>query len=385
MNPAPDRPRLEALSSLRFFAAAYIFLFHALAMKILDRARAPAGLKYFAESGYIAVSFFFVLSGFVLVYGYADRVTDTLRFVKSRLARIYPAYLLALAFGGFFFFAINLMDIPDLRWFARHQVLMTVSTLTLTQSWIPQAAMGWNAPGWAVSVFLFYYAIFPTVSRRLARMSSRAIFGMVTAAWLCSLGVATAYVIFAPDGVRHVDRVPGTLTWLNFVKFNPVMRLSEFLMGMAIGYAVARATPTARRATASLAAGVALLALLIAAQKWIPYPVMHTGLAAPAFGLIIYGLTVPPRWLGWLSAKPLTALGDASLSFYLLHSNMMGMFLMDFRNPDAPLSWLRIGFVFLITTGISLALYRWYEVPARKKFDPAKKKAKVEVAEAVAA
>ncbi len=385
MNPTLDRPRIEALSSLRFFAAAYIFLFHALAMKILDRVQAPAGLKYFAEYGYIAVTFFFVLSGFVLVYGYADRVTDTVRFVKSRLARIYPAYLIGLAFGSFFLYAVILMNVPDFRWFARHQVLMIVSTLTLTQSWIPQGAMGWNAPGWAVSVFMFYYVIFPAASRRMAKMSTRAMFGLVTAAWLCSLSVATAYVVFAPDGVRHVDRTYGLLTWLNFVKFNPVMRLSEFLIGMAIGYTVLRETPSAKRAQAALSGGVALLALLIAVGKWVPYPVMHTGLSAPAFALIIYGLTVPPKWLSWLAAKPLTALGDASLSFYLLHANMMGMFLMDWHHPNAPLSWVRVVFVFLFTTGLSLALYRWYEVPARKKFDPAKKKATVETREAVAA
>jgi len=174
--------------------------------------------------------------------------------------------------------------------------------------------------------------------------------------------------------VRHADRTYATLTWLNFVKFSPVMRLSEFLMGMAIGYAVLRDAPKPARAAAALLSGVALLTVMIAVGRWVPYAVMHTGLTAPAFGLIVYGLTAPPKWTAWLAAKPLTVLGDASLSFYLLHANFIGLLTFGGpKTPNAPLTWGRIGFTFLFVTALSLAMYRWFEVPARKRFDPARK------------
>jgi peptidoglycan/LPS O-acetylase OafA/YrhL len=65
-----DRPRLPALTSLRFFAALHLCVFHLYAMKIA----AYAGwFHQVASIGYVGVNFFFVLSGFILVYTYADR------------------------------------------------------------------------------------------------------------------------------------------------------------------------------------------------------------------------------------------------------------------------------------------------------------------------
>ena len=62
----PIRPPLPALTSARFFAAFHIVLFHSWAMKGLTRA--PAWFQTFSSAGYVAVSFFFILSGFILIY-----------------------------------------------------------------------------------------------------------------------------------------------------------------------------------------------------------------------------------------------------------------------------------------------------------------------------
>lgn len=380
MSSSQGRPRLDALSSLRFFAAVYIFLFHATAMHIVERLRAPRWFPYACNVGYIAVSFFFVLSGFVLVYGYGDReIGSWWKFMRARVARIYPAYLLGLLFTSWFFLAINLADVPDFRWFARHQVLTAVSHMTMMQAWIPQAVLGWNMPGWAVSVFMAYYAAFPWISRKMRDMKTSTMFTIVTIAWLCSVGVAIAYELTSPDGVHHVDQAPLSLVWLNFVKFNPVMRLSEFLMGVVLGFTVLRQAPTQKRAAASMVSGLALLVLVIGVSKWVPYVVMHTGLSAPAFALIIYGLSVPSRWSAWLTVKPLTALGDASLSFYLMHSIFIGAgFMFRGTGPTVPVTWLRLVIILALAAGFSLVLHRWWETPGRKVFDPpAKPKVKV--------
>lgn len=59
---------------------------------------ASKALILFLEHGYLAVSFFFILSGFILTYNYADRWPSvSLReYLLARFARIYPIYLLAL-------------------------------------------------------------------------------------------------------------------------------------------------------------------------------------------------------------------------------------------------------------------------------------------------
>jgi peptidoglycan/LPS O-acetylase OafA/YrhL len=388
MEPAQPRPRLLELSSLRFFAAVYIFLFHARAMQVLARAGMPEWFQRFSSLGYVAVSFFFVLSGFVLVYAYSGRKIQLLPFLRSRLARLYPAYLFSLLLAApFFFFAINLLDIPNLRWFAAHQAVTVFLQLTVLQAWVPRAALGWNAPGWALSAFLFFYVIFPALSKRLGRISLRKIFLVTAASWLLALGLALAYVVFNPDHVPDVNPYHGqftdTLFWLNLLKFNPLMRLPEFLVGVALGFLVLRRRPNPARSSLFIGNGIFSLALLLAASPWIPYPILHTGLSAPAFALIIYGFAAPPRWTSVLASKPLVMLGDASLSFYLLHANITGM--IAFRHgPDTPVGWGKIIAALLTTTVASLLLYRWYEVPARKRFDP-DRRLRVEKREAVAA
>jgi peptidoglycan/LPS O-acetylase OafA/YrhL len=85
------------LTGLRFFAALYVVLFH-------QETTFAAGhhfskpLLTFLGHGYLAVSLFFVLSGFVLTYNYADRWSETRfsKFLLSRFARIYPVYALTL-------------------------------------------------------------------------------------------------------------------------------------------------------------------------------------------------------------------------------------------------------------------------------------------------
>ena len=67
-----DRPRLPALTSVRFLAALHVCLFHVYAMRI---AGDTGWLHKVASIGDVGVNFFFIPSGFILVYTYADRGT----------------------------------------------------------------------------------------------------------------------------------------------------------------------------------------------------------------------------------------------------------------------------------------------------------------------
>ncbi len=64
------RPRLPALTSLRFLAAFHVVIFHFQAMQVFP---GPPWFQKLSSIGYVGVSFFFVLSGFILVYTYAGR------------------------------------------------------------------------------------------------------------------------------------------------------------------------------------------------------------------------------------------------------------------------------------------------------------------------
>src|SRR5438105_14109782 len=94
------KSRLDALTGLRFLAAAAVALAH-LPRLHLDPSLPPTARRLFMEGG-AGVPFFFVLSGFVLAYSYHDRLArpsgwELGRYALSRFARIWPVYLLSVA------------------------------------------------------------------------------------------------------------------------------------------------------------------------------------------------------------------------------------------------------------------------------------------------
>jgi len=154
------RPRLNALTTLRFFAALHVVLFHVRVVGILSGG--PWWYQNFASIGFVGVNFFFVLSGFILVYTYDGPQLDAPKFWRARFARIYPAYALSLIVAApFFFFAVRNLDLPFFAWSKAHFIPACVLTLALLQSWVPQAALTWNSVCWSLSVEALFYFVFP--------------------------------------------------------------------------------------------------------------------------------------------------------------------------------------------------------------------------------
>ena len=95
-----QRPLLPALTSVRFLAACSVMLYH---LGVVEVLRGPNWYESMTGVGYVGVSFFFVLSGFILVYSHAGRKISRARFWRSRFARIYPACLFSLVLALPFF------------------------------------------------------------------------------------------------------------------------------------------------------------------------------------------------------------------------------------------------------------------------------------------
>src|SRR5262249_48197038 len=170
------RPRLDALTSLRCFAALHVVLFHMRVTGIL--AGGPWWYQNFASIGYVGVNFFFVLSGFILVYTYAARSLEPRKFWQARFARIYPAYIVSLIVSPpCFFLAARPLTLPFFSWSKDHLVLASILTVCLLQSWLPQAALAWNSVCWSLSVEAFFYSVFPFVLRHAKSMSQRRLLG----------------------------------------------------------------------------------------------------------------------------------------------------------------------------------------------------------------
>jgi peptidoglycan/LPS O-acetylase OafA/YrhL len=363
--------RLPALTSLRFFAALHVVFFHFLAFKIFT---SQGWLGQFSSIGYVGVSFFFVLSGFILVYTYAGRDVSAGAFWRARFARIYPALAFSLLLTApFFFYAALKLNVPFFAWSAAHLKLVTFLVLFLLQAWVPFAALAWNPVAWSLSDESFFYLLFPFLKKRLLNLSVARLLILGLACWALSLGISWTYVLRNPDHLQIMDADALNAFWMNVVKFHPLARLPEFLLGMACGAVFLKSRKEAKpESDAKLALLLVTAGLLTAAtvphySAQIPYPVLHTSLLAPAFAAIIYGFALRPAWGAPLAWKPLVFLGDASYSLYLLHSFFLGPFF--FTQTGMPrhrgLSWYFLFFVIIL--GISGLVYRFVEEPLRRK------------------
>ena len=371
MNLDAPRPRLPALTSLRFFAALHVVFFHFLAFKIVS---SEGWLGQISSIGYVGVSFFFVLSGFILVYTYAGRDTPARDFWRARFARIYPAFAFSLLLTGpFFFFATLMLNVPFFAWFSTHLKVVVLLVPFLLQAWVPLAALAWNSVAWSLSDEAFFYLLFPFLKKRFLKIGVPGLAGLALACWAVSLAMSWTYVLRNPDHLQAIDADVLNAFWLNAVKFHPFARLPEFLLGMACGAMFVKFRRAARPggdeklALPLVLAGLAIAATVAHYSARIPYTVLHTSLLAPAFAAIIFGFALQPRWGAPLNWKPLVFLGDASYSLYLLHSFFLGPFF--FTQTGAPRhrgpGWYFLYFV--LALGISGLVYRFIEEPSRRK------------------
>lgn len=355
-----ERPQLAALTGVRFFAAFHVVVFHiVMAFHIVAQTPGESPFKTWCELGaapfdqswwirgiirsaFTAVSLFFALSGFILTYSCLtddnQLVVERRGFWAARFARVYPVYFLGL-----------LINLPAFAiWLGTHKATVSpgqatgvaASAVTLLQAWWPLAANAWNAPGWSLSVEAFFYLSFPFIALALRRRTAPQLWTIAALAWLLSLVLPFVYVIADPDGIAADPSGPGRVTWLSdatwlsVVKFNPLVRLPEFVFGMALGLLFgheAAARCRARRSTRGWAAALALVAIIAiqAVSEWIPYPVLHNGLLLPLFGLLMVDLALGGGWLGWLlSRRPMTLLGDSSYALYILHFAVVSYALM---------------------------------------------------------
>ncbi len=371
MDLGTVRARLPALTSLRFFAAFHVVIFHFQAMQVF---LGPSWFQKLSSIGYVGVSFFFVLSGFILVYTYAGRPMILKDFWRARFARIYPAYAFSLLVTApFFFFAVLTMNIPFFAWAKAHLKFVSVLVVSLLQAWVPPAALSWNAVAWSLSVEAFFYLLFPFLLLFFVRRSPAQLFLIAAASWLTSLALSISYVLLNPDHLSVVNSDVLGAFWLNALKFHPLARLPEFLLGMACGFLFLRSRLESKLALRLVISGMAAFVVVVYFSALIPYPILHTALLAPAFAAIVYAFALRPKWGAILENRLLVLCGDASYSLYLLHSMIIGMY---FHNMTGQLRYQTplgvLVFVILAVT-ISALVYRFIEEPARRKLNPRRK------------
>jgi peptidoglycan/LPS O-acetylase OafA/YrhL len=308
--------RLNALTGLRCFAAINIVLFHF---------SNPDWFGWFApvvNAGYASVSFFILLSGFVLAYNYAskarDGVLDRTRFWEARFTRLYPIYLLSLL--------LSWRMIPAEYHAHSHPMFWTGMVLSplLLQGWIPEVATFLNTPAWTMSAESAYYLGFPWFAsgKRPTRLAPH--LAKMAGVWCLGMVPGTLYFLLNPDHLAVTDRWSYG-PWLQVLKFTPLPHLASFIFGVMLA-SVDEVIPRAGRFRLLLGLGgfVLTFGILVLGPR-VPYAVVHDGLLMPFFGCIILGLAGQNFIADTFSWRPLVFIGEASYCLYLLHFNLWNL------------------------------------------------------------
>ena len=337
------RGAIDALTSLRFFAAAAVLLFHSGSHVLVAGGYIPWPVQNIIRNGYLGVSFFFVLSGFILTYVYQGAMSKAGslgRFYAARFARVYPVYALSIL--------LMAPITPDVIG------MDTLPQFFLLQMWLPLKDgyfQNWNGPCWTLSVELLFYLTFPIWLSLFNRLSTRQI-GYAA--------IALSIILIAGRLSGISDTVNVTSTALSQFPV-PFLRLPEFVFGICLGLLLLREGHSAEAPWAPHFC-IALTAVVLAASQslWIaPF-------ATISFGALIFSTAA---WLRagllerFLSSRIMVLLGGASYSLYLLQSPAR-----EWLRVLAAGSWetaARIAYQPMLVV-LSIFVFLWFEEPARR-------------------
>jgi peptidoglycan/LPS O-acetylase OafA/YrhL len=347
--PSQRPTRLEALTSMRFIAALMVVLFH-FTGEIAHLL--PTAARAFLVSGNRWVSFFYVLSGFILTYNYAPSDVSSQKgrwkFWVNRFARIFPSYFLSFLVCAP---VVLRMSQKAGAFSISHIIRDGFLYLSLLQAWIPGLQTIWNTPGWSVSVECFFYALFPFLVLRIGHWQLRS----------CIVGIAIATAVSLTLPAVIYAFAPGQTATLS--EYSPWARLPEFIVGMLGGriFFLGRA----KNGTAvgpALIWFIVMIGALIGTGSARPGQV-PSGALAPVFLVLILSLAENPGWLGkFLSWWPLVVLGEASYSIYIFQWPIYYVFFWLARR----ITPLTLAIYFLALSLISVSIFFFVEGPARR-------------------
>lgn len=361
-NGPAMRRDIPALTMIRFIAALGVVWHHFGLPKL-----APDSAWHdLASTGYTGVTLFFILSGFILFYvsdgADLDRRPERRDFWRRRIARIYPVYFFAWALTGALMALDYITHDKSLVYLAKSSVFFGGLSLTLLQGWVPHAPFEWNLPGWTLCVEAFFYASFPLIFMRVRHLSQQ---GFVVLLVLSCL--AQGVIIWA---VQLADRplLAGTIlatTWTEYLQQLPILRMPQFIAGMALGGIYLRGTAVSRPGLWLVPCSAVLLLTLASPATIANVP--RDALLMPEFCVMLYLLALVKGPSSGVLASPAILLGKASYAMYILQAPLFDLYLVALgREWHEPRSWADIGLFCVLLIGSSVLAHLYIERPAER-------------------
>ncbi len=354
--------RIEALTFFRFIAALTVVFFHfGRALKV------PDFMAPFLTLGPEMVTFFFALSGFVMMVASAKKDSlSTKDYYIARIARIYPVYLVALVWATTLYFG-HIFS----RGYGFNNLKAFFLSLTLTQSWFPPYPLSLNDPAWSLSVEAFFYLCYPLL---LFVIRKSGISGKGFAAIAVVFYFATQAVLSNLMGPMFYRGFPSVAHDLLY--YFPLSHFCSFVLGVAGGHIFVRNPerfhkPGTGRFVFFLVALLATSAALhFQAQigQWSEVPLaFDASFYSLLFIIFVMSVAYSDNIITrFLSLKPFVLLGNVSYALYILQKPAFTVFHNHIATKvgSTPERQFPVFIVLLIL--ISIAAYYFIEKPGKK-------------------
>ena len=367
-----SKPRYEILDGLRGVAAVLVVLFHLL--ETYSNGQATQIINH----GYLAVDFFFVLSGFVIGYAYDDRwdKMTTWGFFKRRLVRLQPMVIMGTVVGACFYLFGQGDGFPLIGNVAGWKVLLAFVMGCLM---IPCGAgmdiRGWgemnsfNGPNWSLTWEYVGNILYALVFRRLPKIGLAI---LAAAAAFCTLDLCLDWNVFGLLTEGHAGHRYTVIGGWSLTTEQVYVGLTRLFYPFIIGLLISRIGKFIK-----VKNGFWWCSLILAVLFSIPCvggaDNILNGVYNATCILILMPLVVMmgagSQIKGEKSAKVCNFLGEISYPLYITHYPLMYMQMnWAWSHPDAPAYahvMVCIG-CFLLSIGIAYACLKLYDIPVRK-------------------
>ncbi|RZK37787.1 MAG: acyltransferase [Hymenobacter sp.] len=358
-TPLPTKPHYPILDGLRGVAALLVVAFH------LMEAHATSHLDQLINHGYLAVDFFFLLSGFVIGYAYDDRWGRmTLgNFVKRRLVRLQPLVVLGMLIGGacYYFQAGSLWPIIATTPVWKMLLIMVLGCLMIPMP-LALDIRGWtetyplNGPGW--SLFFEYFAnlLYALVVRRFATWA-------LTLLVVASAVALVHLAVTSPEG----DVAGGWALYAKQLRIGFTRVMYPFFAGLLL-FRVVR--PGRVRHAFGWCSLLVVLVLAMprfggSAHPW--QNGLYESLSIVFLFPLIIWLSISGELTTRISRRWCTVLGELSYPLYITHYPFIYLYTAWVHDDKVPLrTGLPVaGLAFLFMVALAYACLKWYDEPVR--------------------
>jgi mycarose O-acyltransferase len=376
MDSQSQKTFFPSLQVCRFFAALLVVLHH-----VASGWPHSTFLYNVYIIGDIGVSFFFMLSGFVLMFNYRQGISYK-EFILRRIIRIFPIHIICttIAILSYHFFKFSLAGYID-----SGTIFEKICNYLLIHAWLPlqwsdkfsYLAQTLNGVSWTLSCELFFYLLAPFIFKYLLKLDLKSLIIV----FLILLSITLYILVLSLNFFSEI--------FIYFLKITPYIRICEFIFGSICAGILKlliiknQNSNSIHFKTERLSRLIVIIFLFAIISYICCYIFLYGYLIAdffqvyifvPSFISIVFSLAYYDYYnksYKIFSNKVLLSLGDSSFILYMIHALFLGYFVYKIKTTNffnlLPSNEIITLIYLVIVVSMALVIYKYIDSNIQRK------------------